>query len=349
MALLRECNATSGMTHSRTKLMNRGTGRAPPVRAGVESDNNMGADHGPHPLMRPDSGTPLIAGSRLTESVRRCNFRQMGTLAVVSRKGGSGKSTLATNLAAYLARRTDSITLGDLDHQQSMRVWLSRRPSAAPRIIGWVGDSMGLARPAFGTQHLVLDTPGGLHGLGLARVVMAADAILVPVGGSVFDRESASDCWNELRGHPRVVNGKCRVVAVGMRMDTRTAAEQVTEEWAASVNIPYVTSLRMAQIYVRAVENGISIFDLPEKLCQVDRKQWEPVLAWAEPVFFPASVDPGVAKKGSGSDKVVLLRPLDSRPMGAGESRFPAQDVAHVEKRSGLLSRLLPGFLSRRG
>ena len=30
------------------------------------------------------------------------------------------------------------------------------------------------------------------------------------------------------------------------------AVERITAEWAASVNIPYITSLRMAQIYVRA-------------------------------------------------------------------------------------------------
>lgn len=125
---------------------------------------------------------PVVHAGAVDERCKRMQLVQMGTLAVVSRKGGSGKSTLATHLAAYLARRTDSVTLGDLDHKQSMRLWLSRRPSAAPRVIGWVGDSGVLARPAFGTQHLVLDTPGGLHGLGLARVVMAADAILLPVG-----------------------------------------------------------------------------------------------------------------------------------------------------------------------
>jgi chromosome partitioning protein len=266
----------------------------------------------------------------------------MGTLAVVSRKGGSGKSTLATNLAAYLARRTESITLGDLDHQQSMRVWLSRRPSAAPRINGWVGDSARLARPAFGTQHLVLDTPGGLHGLGLARVVMVADAILMPVGGSVFDRESASDCWSELRSHPRVV------ATVGMRIDSRTGVEQVTEEWAASVNIPYVTSLRMAQIYVRAVENGISIFDMPDSVGQVDRQQWEPVLAWAESVFFPASIDSRSFPGGRPSGNVVQLRPLNTRPMGVGVSRFPQEEQEPVVERAHFLSRFLPGFLSRR-
>jgi chromosome partitioning protein len=271
----------------------------------------------------------------------------MGTLAVVSRKGGSGKSTLATNLAAYLARSTNSVTLGDLDHQQSMRVWLARRPSAAPQIIGWVGDSMGLARPAFGTQHMVLDTPGGLHGLGLARVVMAADAILLPVGGSVFDRESASDCWNELRSHPRIVKGQCKVAAVGMRIDSRTHVDQVTAEWAASVNIPYVTSLRMAQIYVRAVENGISIFDMPENVGAFDREQWLPVLAWTEPVFFPKPKESRVPPPLRQSGKVVPLRPVLSRPVEAAPSRLPELALAPAVAKQHSLSRFLPGFLTR--
>lgn len=274
----------------------------------------------------------------------------MGTLAVVSRKGGSGKSTLATNLAAWLARSTHSVTLGDLDHQQSMRVWLARRPSAAPQLVGWVGDSAGLARPAFGTQHLVLDTPGGLHGLGLARVVMAADAILLPVGGSVFDRESASDCWAELRAHPRIVKGQCRVAAVGMRVDARTHVERTTAEWAASVNIPYLTSLRMAQIYVRAVENGISIFDMPDNVGQLDREQWTPVLNWVEPVFFPKPQDGRAEPELRNSGKVVLLRPVDSRPAGAAPSRLPAEPApAPALQAPRSLSRFLPGFLRRRG
>ena len=273
----------------------------------------------------------------------------MGTLAVVSRKGGSGKSTLATNLAAYLARRTESITLGDLDHQQSMRVWLARRPSAAPRINAWVGDSTGLARPAFGTQHLVLDTPGGLHGLGLARVVMVADAILLPVGGSVFDRESASDCWNELRSQPRVASGKCRVAAVGMRIDSRTGVEDVTREWAASVNLPYVSTLRMAQIYVRAVENGISLFDMPENVGELDRLQWEPLLAWTEPVVSPVTSEDRTGPGLHPSGKVVPLRPRDPRPMAARVPCPPLPALAPAAAKTSLLSKLLPNFLARMG
>ncbi|MBQ0959911.1 ParA family protein [Ideonella sp. 4Y11] len=269
-------------------------------------------------------------------------------MAVVSRKGGSGKSTLATNLAVYLARSTGSVTLGDLDHQQSMRVWLARRPSAAPPIVGWVGDSVRLSRPALGTQHLVLDTPGGLHGLGLARVVMVADAILLPVGGSVFDRESASDCWNELRSQPRIMKGQCRVAAVGMRVDSRTHVERITAEWAASVNIPYITSLRMAQIYVRAVENGISLFDMPDNVGATDREQWQPLLNWAEPVFFPQPKDDPLTPSLRLAAKVVPLRPPASQPADTQPVALSPAATASVLSRPSRLSRILSGFLGAR-
>ncbi len=222
------------------------------------------------------------------------NLQTMPTVALVSRKGGCGKSTLATHIASYLAREGMTITLGDLDHQQSMRVWLKRRPSAAPAIMGWVGETNGNVRPPLGTTHLVLDTPGGMHGLALAKVAMVADAILIPVSGSVFDREAASDCWAELRLHPRVVSGRCQVAAVGMRLDRRTQAEEIASDWAASVGLNWLCSLRSSQIYVRAVENGLSIFDMPAGVTEIDREQWEPLLAWLFARGF-ARAEPNVA------------------------------------------------------
>lgn len=264
----------------------------------------------------------------------------MSTIAIVSRKGGSGKSTLATNLASYLARRNESVTLGDLDYQQSMRVWLARRPSAAPRIVGWVGDSGGLVRPLIGTQHLVLDTPGGLHGLGLAKVVMATDAILIPVAGSVFDRESASDCWNELRTHPKVTSGRCRVAALGMRLDISVGAGEITEDWAASVGLPYIGALRAAQVYVRAVENGISIFDMPDAITQFDRSQWAPILEWVDPVFDPNLNADVRAERTRTPSAVSPLRSFAAAAAATGS----AQDAGNTDPEGGGHANSSPGW-----
>jgi chromosome partitioning protein len=277
----------------------------------------------------------------------------MPTVALVSRKGGCGKSTLATNIAAYFAREGVPITLGDLDHQQSMRVWLKRRPSAAPAITGWVGDTNGNVRPPMGATHLVLDTPGGLHGLGLAKVAMVADAILIPVSGSVFDREAASDCWAELRLHPRVVSGRCQVAAVGMRLDRRTQAEEVAQDWAASISLPWLCSLRGSQIYVRAVDNGLSIFDMPTSVTAIDREQWEPLLQWLlEGAFAPASADE-VPAYGRGVPSRMPASPMSPAVLRAQrvELRAVSPLIDHAPETlppvSGL-SRFVPRFLRPR-
>jgi hypothetical protein len=136
---------------------------------------------------------------------------------------------------------------------------------------------------------VILDTPGGLRGADLARVVMQADAILMPVCNSVFDRESAAECHAELLALPRVASGRCRVAAVGMRLDARTRGAEVLRDWAATRNLAFVGVLRDTQTYVRCVEAGLTVFDLPATQVQADLLQWEPVLRWLEPVLRPAS------------------------------------------------------------
>ena len=213
----------------------------------------------------------------------------MPVVAVVNRKGGSGKSTLATHLAAYCANNGMPVMLGDVDRQQSTRAWLRLRelqqlPGRAP-IVGWKVDPKNVLRPPAGIAHVVLDTPGGLRDFALARVVMSADAILLPVCNSVFDRESAADCYAELLKLPRVASGRCKVAAVGMRLDARTKAHDVLAQWAARLNLPFIGVLRDTQGYVRCVERGLTLFDLPVAQVQADLAQWQPILQWLEPVL----------------------------------------------------------------
>ena len=211
----------------------------------------------------------------------------MPVIAVVNRKGGSGKSTLATHLAAHFASAGVLVMLGDVDRQQSTQSWLRSRslralPRSAP-IVGWAVDPKRVLRPPPGVQHVILDTPGGLRGFDLARVVAFADVILMPVCNSIFDRESAADCFAEMMALPRVASGRCKVAAVGMRLDARTRSAEVLEAWARGQKLPFIGVLREAQAYVRCVEQGLTVFDLPEAQAQIDTAQWKPIVTWLEP------------------------------------------------------------------
>lgn len=246
----------------------------------------------------------------------------MPVVAVVNRKGGSGKSTFAAHLAAWCARQGHAVMLGDVDRQQSSRSWLRRRDPALPVIAPWTVDQKNVLRVPSGITHVVLDTPGGLQGFELARIVMFADAIVVPVCPSLFDRESAAACHAELAALPRVASGRCRVASVGMRVDGRTHGAAVLQDWAESQQVPLVGMLRETQLYVRSLERGLTLFDLAPGQVATDLAQWAPILEWLRPVLQPeAANDPAPGRPGA--------RPPSAAPAPAASPRpvlKPAQD-----------------------
>jgi chromosome partitioning protein len=235
----------------------------------------------------------------------------MPVIAVVNPKGGSGKSTLATHLAGHGAALGLPVMLGDADRQKSTLVWLRRRstePMAvkAP-IVSWVVDSNKILRPPSNVTHVVLDTPAGLQGHELARAVMCADAIVMPVCDSAFDRDAAAQCWTELQHHPRITSGRCRVAAVGMRIDTRTRSDETLQAWARAIGLPFLGVLRDTQIYVRCIERGLTIFDLPAARTQADREQWGAILDWLDPLWVSREL-------GTPSQAGALLLPSETAP-----------------------------------
>jgi len=252
----------------------------------------------------------------------------MPVIAVVNRKGGSGKSTLSAHIAAWCARQGHSVMLGDVDRQQSSRAWLKRRAPTLPAIAPWALDQKNVLRVPTGITHVVLDTPGGIHGFELARVVMFADAIIMPVCHSVFDRESAAACHAELMALPRVASGRCRLATVGMRIDGRTSAGQVLRDWSDGLKLPFLGVLRETQVYVRCLERGLTIFDLTPSQAATDLAQWAPILDWMTPLLNPvqAANDPSPATRA-----VPVTRPVPA----ARPATRPAAQVAAAPSRLG--------------
>ena len=147
----------------------------------------------------------------------------MKAFLVANPKGGSGKSTLATNLAGYFASKRHDVMLGDIDRQQSSREWLAIRPFELPSIDTWDIGHDNIARPPKGTTHVVLDTPAGLHGKMLERVLKLSTRVIVPVQPSMFDMLATRQFLSELLSEKAIRKGRADVAVVGMagrRADT---------------------------------------------------------------------------------------------------------------------------------
>ena len=202
----------------------------------------------------------------------------MPVIAVANPKGGVGKSTLATNIAGYLAARGLSVMLGDVDKQQSSRIWLGLRAPGLPLIQNWDASQENVMRPPRGTTHVVLDTPAGLQGRLLDEVLRIADKLLIPLQPGIFDIHATFDFMQALREHKRARS--VDVALVGMRTREGHISTDQLRNFLGGVDLPVLTFLRETQNYVHLSAHGQTLWDVAPGRFGTDLEQWEPITKW---------------------------------------------------------------------
>jgi chromosome partitioning protein len=172
--------------------------------------------------------------------------------------------------------------LGDADSQQSSRQWLQLRQrlqtAELPVISGWDMAAENIARPPKGTTHVVLDTPAGLHGKRLDRVLKIADRLLIPLQPSLFDIQATDTFVQALRLHRR--SRTIKLGLVGMRVREHTLANEQLSSYLATVPVPVVAWLRDTQNYVQLAARGLSLWDVAPSRVERDLQQWAPLRDW---------------------------------------------------------------------
>lgn len=202
----------------------------------------------------------------------------MRAVLVANPKGGAGKTTLATNLAGYFANQGKKVTLCDLDRQQSSLRWMAfRDPEMAPVTGYFAGNQIVLNLPQ-DADWAVLDAPAGLQGYKLNDYLRTVDKVLVPLVPSVFDMAATEDFLNSIRNEMRGRRDSVGIVA--MRVDPRTRAAGMLEEFLKHFDIPIVGYLRATQNYINVAAAGLTVFDPPRARHKRDVEQWESLLTW---------------------------------------------------------------------
>ena len=204
----------------------------------------------------------------------------MPVILVANPKGGVGKTTIATNLAGWYAKNGQATMLGDIDKQQSSRVWLDLRPATLPVIARWKLDTHGIAQMPEGVTHAVLDTPAGLGGDRLKEALKIADRIIVPLQPSIFDILTTRDFLAVLAEKKAVREGRAVVGVIGMRVDSRTRAADQLQRFVEGLGLPVLGYLRDTQNYVQLAALGATLWDAAPWRVEKDVSQWQPLLDW---------------------------------------------------------------------
>ena len=204
----------------------------------------------------------------------------MRTILVANRKGGCGKTMVAITLASALAGQGAAVALADADPQKSALRWLKQRPATAAAIAGldWTrsGD-IGSVPQRYG--WLVIDAPGAIREGRAEALIAEAEAVIAPVMPSAFDADSTRRFIKDIEEIKRVRKGKVGVHVVANRVRPQSHAAERLRAYFAEHGQEPVAWISERAAYADLAEQGLAIFDRPQKSFAPLRAQWAPLVA----------------------------------------------------------------------
>lgn len=203
----------------------------------------------------------------------------MRSILTLNQKGGCGKSTIASNLASYYAANGKSVIMVDLDPQGCTLEWLKARPQDRPTIHGIRGWKDEIKIPK-DTEVVIYDAPAGAHGKELAPLLKRVQTALIPVLPSPIDMRACARFIQDILIMGRVSRDEVKLAVIANRVREHTLIYQNLETFLTALNIPFITTLRDTQNYIRAAERGLGIFEMAPSAVELDLEQWRPLVKW---------------------------------------------------------------------
>lgn len=210
-------------------------------------------------------------------------------IVILNPKGGCGKTTLATNLASRYALRGAVPALMDYDPQGSSTRWLERRPADAAPIHGIAAYQRSMQttrswqlRIPPETETLIVDTAAGLDRDALRQLTREAASILIPVMPSAIDIDATSGFIRDLLQLGRAGRRPHDVAVVGNRVRHNTRSYVSLTRFLDSLEVPVIATLRDAQAYVAAAEEGIGICEMDSDRVRRDLAYFDRIVRWLD-------------------------------------------------------------------
>jgi chromosome partitioning protein len=276
----------------------------------------------------------------------------VNTTLVINSKGGSGKTTITTTLASYFAAHGVPTAVMDYDPQGSSLNWLRVRDPLAPKIHGANAAPQKVGLRSFGrmvpegTRQLIIDAPAGASGVVLQDMLSRASCIVIPVQPSAIDIHATANFVRDLLLRGNIRSRNTRIAVVANRVRKSTPVYQPLERFLTSLGLTIVTRVADSEVFVKAAESGLGIYEMDAAYCVAEREQFQPLLEWVDVDAKARSAStvielPRVATAGRVKAEVTreLVRTLPPKPvLSAKAATKPAAPASKPQ---------LPAWLSR--
>jgi len=185
-------------------------------------------------------------------------------IVIGNMKGGTGKSTFAFNLAVWLAHQNKSLTLFDLDPQQTFSdvVDVRAEESYQPVLPKTLNQNSIDKIENRSTEHTVIDVSMSDQ-LAMKRAIQICDQIIIPVA------PSQADIWSTQRFIKLIKNERAELPSVfGLvnRADTHPLVVETKETEEAMDYLPIIERIPIRlynrTAYRRSFSEGLAVFEM---------------------------------------------------------------------------------------
>jgi len=278
----------------------------------------------------------------------------VNTTLVINSKGGSGKTTITTTLASYFAAGGVPTAIMDYDLQGSSLNWLRIRDPLAPKIFGANAAPQKMGLRSLGrhvpedTRQLIIDAPAGASGLLLQDMLSRAKCIVIPVQPSAIDIHATANFVRDLLLRGNIRQRNIRLAVVANRVRKASPVYQPLERFLASLGLTIITKLNDSEVFIKAAETGVGVFEMDASVAFAEREQFQPLIEWVDVDYRARTANtvielPRVAMAGrTQSDLVRTLPPRPAPPPRAAAARPAPPPQAPAQPKSQL-----PAWLSR--
>lgn len=201
----------------------------------------------------------------------------MKHIVLLNPKGGCGKTTIATHLAVYASTMGLRVALADHDKQQSSHDWLKSRPRRCAdidAIAAYEGEALE------GEYDVMIHDMPGSAVSGQMGVASVCDKLIIPITPSPIDIKAALRLWVTMSNIGWLDNPNMEIGVIANRVKANTKYMATFNSFLERSNIPRIATLRDTQNYIRSLDSGLTLFDLPPGRVASDLAQWQPIMEW---------------------------------------------------------------------